>query len=172
MHTLNIPDGVKYIDDLAFGHCFNLTSVTMPNSVVNIGELAFNTCNSLTSITIPSGVTNIGDGVFYHCSSLKDIYALPITAPACDLELCHDYMYIDVTLHIPAGSEDSYISTSPWNKFKNIQSNATGIKNIREDKGDESKNAPVYNLQGVKMQNTDNLPKGIYIKNGKKYHVK
>ena len=30
----------------------------------------------------------------------------------------------------------------------------------------------VYNLQGIRMTDTTNLPKGIYIKNGKKFIVK
>ena len=30
----------------------------------------------------------------------------------------------------------------------------------------------VYNLQGIRMVDTTNLPKGIYIKNGKKFIVK
>lgn len=32
--------------------------------------------------------------------------------------------------------------------------------------------SPVYNLSGVRMTNTDNLPKGIYISGGKKFVVK
>ena len=30
----------------------------------------------------------------------------------------------------------------------------------------------VHNLQGIRMVDTTNLPKGIYIKNGKKFIVK
>ena len=49
---------------------------------------------------------------------------------------------------------------------------ATGIEKIEETVDENADNYPVYNLHGVKMQNTDNLPSGIYIKNGKKYMVR
>ena len=47
----------------------------------------------------------------------------------------------------------------------------TGIEDIAVEDVNIN-NAPVYNLRGMKMQNTNNLPKGIYIKGGKKYMVK
>ena len=47
--------------------------------------------------------------------------------------------------------------------------NTTGISVKREMM--LAKDAPVYNLNGVLMQG-NNLPKGIYVKNGKKYIVK
>ena len=61
------------IGSCAFGHCNNLTSITIPDSVTNIGDYAFSDCNSLTSITIPDSVTTIGDCAFQGCSSLTSI---------------------------------------------------------------------------------------------------
>ena len=46
------------------------------------------------------------------------------------------------------------------------------INGVVVDGDDTGKNAPIYNLQGMKMQNADNLPAGIYIKNGKKFIIK
>lgn len=45
-------------------------------------------------------------------------------------------------------------------------SNPEMKQNVMEDE-----NAPIYNLQGVRM-NGQNLPKGIYVKNGRKFIVK
>ncbi len=48
----------------------------------------------------------------------------------------------------------------------------TGISDIEiKQNVMENDNAPIYNLNGVRM-NADNLPKGIYIKNGKKFVIK
>ena len=48
----------------------------------------------------------------------------------------------------------------------------TGISDIEMKQNViENENAPIYNLNGVRM-NADNLPKGIYIKNGKKFVIK
>lgn len=52
-----------------------------------------------------------------------------------------------------------------------VDVDVTAINGITTD-GIEGADAPVYNLQGMKMQNADNLPAGIYIKGGKKYLVK
>ena len=48
----------------------------------------------------------------------------------------------------------------------------TGISDVEMKQNVmEDKNAPIYNLNGVLM-NGENLPKGIYVKNGKKFVVK
>lgn len=52
-----------------------------------------------------------------------------------------------------------------------VDVDVTAINGITAD-GIEGADATVYNLQGMKMQDVDNLPKGIYIKGGKKYLVK
>jgi len=52
-----------------------------------------------------------------------------------------------------------------------VDVDVTAINGITADCIDDA-DVPVYNLQGMKMQNADNLPAGIYIKNGKKYSVK
>ena len=41
MTSVNIPDSVTSIDDLAFAYCTSLTSATIPDSVTSIGNDAF-----------------------------------------------------------------------------------------------------------------------------------
>lgn len=53
---------------------------------------------------------------------------------------------------------------------KSLKINYSGTTNISNITNDENANAPVYNIQGMRMGK--NLPKGIYIKNGKKFVVK
>ncbi|MBR4013920.1 MAG: leucine-rich repeat domain-containing protein [Clostridia bacterium] len=90
-----ILDPVKSIENDAFWHCSNLTSVTIlsnsitriggftgcssltsftiPDSVTTINSMAFCSCSSLTSITIPDSVTSIRNYAFKNCSSLTSI---------------------------------------------------------------------------------------------------
>ena len=49
--------------------------------------------------------------------------------------------------------------------------NGTGIDNMNYNKVVSDANAPVYNLNGVKM-NPNALTKGIYVKQGKTFLVK
>ena len=71
--SINIPDSVTSIGDVAFSWCSSLTSISIPDSVTSIGNSAFSWCSSLTSISIPDSVTSIGDNVFYGCKSLTSI---------------------------------------------------------------------------------------------------
>ena len=53
-----------------------------------------------------------------------------------------------------------------------VDVDVTAINDVLIDGNAADRNAPVYNLQGMKMQDAENLPAGIYIKNGKKFMVK
>ena len=67
-----------------------------------------------------------------------------------------------------------YKATTPWNRLGKIVAlteEETGIEDVEASESNVN-NAPVYNLQGMKMLDVGNLPKGIYIKGGKKFMVK
>jgi hypothetical protein len=64
---------VTDIEDIAFNHCTNLTSVTIPDGVTNIGARAFQSCTSLTNVTIGNGVTSIQEKTFDACQSLASV---------------------------------------------------------------------------------------------------
>ena len=66
-------DGLKQINEHAFGKRRGITSVTIPDSVTSIGWGAFYKCDSLTSVTIGNGVTSIGGYAFYSCDSLTSV---------------------------------------------------------------------------------------------------
>ena len=71
-------------------------------------------------------------------------------------------------------SEEKYNVADPWSGFGKIVAlteQETGIEELEAENANNN-DAPVYNLNGVRMQNADNLPKGIYIKGGKKFVVK
>ena len=68
-----IPNGVIYFDVQSFVGCSGLTSIDIPDSVTSIGQHAFNACSGLTSVTIGSGVTSIGSNAFRDCRSLTSI---------------------------------------------------------------------------------------------------
>lgn len=71
--SIEIPNNIKSIGDLAFSDCRRLESITIPNSVMKIGKWALSDCVSLTSIELPDNLTKIGDSAFFGCKGLTSI---------------------------------------------------------------------------------------------------
>ena len=70
--SVNIPNGIKKIGDLAF--CYSdLQSVNIPDSVVELGRLAFGNCEKLKTVHIGDGIEAIV-GAFYYCEALETLY--------------------------------------------------------------------------------------------------
>ncbi len=73
LSTYSIKAGTRFIGDIAFLNCSNLTSISIPESVTSIGNHAFYGCPELTSIIIPNSVTSIGNQAFDGCSGLTSV---------------------------------------------------------------------------------------------------
>ncbi len=52
--SVNINEDCKFIADLAFANCYNLTDISIPASVMSIASDAFKNCINLASITVDS----------------------------------------------------------------------------------------------------------------------
>ena len=63
--SVNIPNTVTSIENVAFAHYTNLYSVRIPNSVISIDTQAFIYTN-LHSVIIPNSVISIGQQAFYE----------------------------------------------------------------------------------------------------------
>jgi hypothetical protein len=87
--SVTIPDSVTYIGNASFRDCTSLTSITIPNSVTSIEDSAFQGCASLTSVTIPNSVTSIGTSAFQGCTSLTSV-TIPNSVTSIG-----DYVFLD-----------------------------------------------------------------------------
>ena len=56
IETLELPDGLKVIEDYAFAWCYSLEEVELPNSLEVLGAGSFYGCENLSSIHIPASV--------------------------------------------------------------------------------------------------------------------
>ena len=70
---VDIPKGVKSIEETAFADCKYVTEVLLPKGLETMGESVFENCAGLEEINIPEGVMEIGDECFNGCSNLKRI---------------------------------------------------------------------------------------------------
>ena len=174
--SVTIGNSVTSIGSYAFSNCSGLTSVTIPNSVTSIGERAFQYCSGLTSVTIGNSVTSIGDRAFYGCSGLTEVTSLNTTPPAIESSTFDETTEKNATLHVPEGCKFLYWMRPYWENFYDIQEDATtGIENVKTDgQGQQAETDAIYTVGGMRLNTTSlsDLPKGIYIVNGKKISVK
>ena len=137
-----------------------------------IGPSAFRDNTHLTSVFIPASVTGIEENAFNGCRNLASLTMASPVPPASVYENSFSTInYIYTTLYVPEGSLAAYQTADVWKCFMKIKEyDPTGIEYVVLDT--ESSNLPIYNLQGVRMKDMDNLPSGIYIQGGKKFVVK
>ena len=168
---VDVKEGTKGIADSAFRDCSSLTSVTIGNSVTSIGNMAFNSCSSLTSVTIGNSVTSIGSWAFSECPYLTSITVEATTPPTTVDERSFSGCY-SAKLRVPQGTLETYRNADEWKNFTDIEefvSSSISLPTLGENNMEE---APIYDLRGVRIPRTDNLPSGIYIRDGKKMIVK
>lgn len=164
LESVTIPNSVTEICDHAFNQCKALVSVTIPNGVTKVGASAFGS-SGLTSVIIPASVTEIGSYAFGFCYSLSEVHCNSATPPL----ITGDTFDFNGTLYVPTGCADLYKADQNWGKFRSIKEEAyNGIQqpSAQHPNGDNV----IYNVNGQKVntENTESLPRGIYIVNGKK----
>src|SRR5574344_872446 len=171
LDSVVIPNSVKSIDYGCFAECGSLSYVKLSDALTLLGKQAFYNCMSIDSIDIPKSVESIVFGCFMGCTSLKSVkchWQTPLqTAMAFyGLNLSGD------TLYVPMSTVDDYKAVSEWSGFGKMigyDDSSTAVLSPSTI-GNEDKNAPYYNLQGVRIQKP--TQKGIYVHQDKKIIVK
>ena len=71
--SVTIPASITRLGNYAFGHCYQLSSISFAEGLISIGYDAFSECSNLSSITLPNSLISIEDGAFAHCQKLTSI---------------------------------------------------------------------------------------------------
>ena len=99
--TLNVGEGITYLDAFAINKNDYLTSVTLPSTLTGLTVSGLDTCSALTSVTVnalvPPTVFNETTNIklFGHCHALQII-------------------------KVPASAVNTYKNDSSWGRYANI----------------------------------------------------
>ena len=116
---VTIAKTVEYIGFAAFAHT-GLTSVEIPEGVTWINGCLFAECHNLQSVTIPSSVEEISDFAFDNCTSLRKIVIRRTTPPTLHEDAFDGVDKSKITIYIPKGSM-KYYNNSTWKNFKLVE---------------------------------------------------
>lgn len=172
--SINFPEGMTHIPYRTFFNCVSLPSINIPAGLTAIDNQAFCYCASLSSINIPKNVASIGEWAFFDCNALADITLACTTPPTAGEDTFNSYT---ATIHVPAGTADSYRQQEIWGRFTNIvEGTATGIEDhdlnginiyARNGRivveGTDSASVQVFDMKGQPVPAAESLQAGIYL---------
>ena len=179
LETIVLPSSIKKIREAVFYGCKSLKFIKLPEYITKIENHVLAGCESLETVIIPENVTSIGVS-FSNCKSLMNVYCYAKKVPEISDQAFNGANVVYSTLYVPQESVNQYKSAPTWSDFgkilpidKNYSDIQTPITAINPIKVKKSFDGSVYNLQGQKVGDTlEGLPKGVYIKDGKKQVVK
>jgi hypothetical protein len=116
---VTIAKTVEYIGFAAFAHT-GLTSVEIPEGVTWINGCLLADCLNLQSVTIPSRVEEISDFAFDNCIILRKIVIIRTTPPSLHEDAFDGVDKSKITIYIPKGSM-KYYQNSTWKDFKLVE---------------------------------------------------
>ncbi|MBO7067718.1 MAG: leucine-rich repeat protein [Bacteroidaceae bacterium] len=172
--SMRLPQTLTQIGSNAFSRS-GLKMIEVPDKVTTIGEDAFAYCDNLSTVIIGKGAKSLSKGAFYE-SKVKDVYVKAATPPSVSSYLFSSKPII----HVYSSALGKYKS-SGWAEYGTIvgdldeweQEYTTSLIEMRNERVKGEKDTiEIYDLSGRRIDNgqqtTDNMPRGIYIQNGKK----
>ena len=126
--SLDIPDSVTRVSSNAFWNCKNLREIRLGKNLRFIGFGAFSQLEHIKAIDIPQSVQTIENMAFAYSWELKDVTVHWETPLPIQFDIFDNEQYSrEMTLHVPAGTKDSYASANGWGKFSAIVEDASSL---------------------------------------------
>ena len=157
---------------------------SVPEGVLSIGSYAFYNCRELETLILPQTLKELEAYALAGCTGLKTIYCCseePSQMSALVFGTPGDLGSQDIakqcTVYVPKGKKEAY-KEAGWTRFNFMEflefnpSDIGTITGITVPTAETE--SSIYNIQGNKMtkSQSDRLPKGVYIQNGRKFVVK
>ncbi|MBR6028508.1 MAG: leucine-rich repeat domain-containing protein [Clostridia bacterium] len=102
--SLELPDGLKELGDMAFCGCAFTGELTIPSGLTQIGADTFSHCSFRHELKIPANIKTIGFCAFRDCTKLLYL-TLPDGLESIEEGAFLDCTGLEGTVHIPAGCQ-------------------------------------------------------------------
>ncbi len=132
---INLPSTLKELANGAFG-CSKIKELNMPEGLRIIDDLVFDGCSALKAIHIPSSVTSIGQNMCSNCNSISDVFCYMENPFAINDNSFSTIVYANATLHIPAIARQIYSTLDGWKNFDKMKILEEGDIYYKIDKTD------------------------------------
>lgn len=147
---IDIPEGVKSLDHLAFGYAKNLQHVILPSTLISVGDYCFG------------------------YSGIKTVTCKAMNPPTAGYKVFNNTdVATSGTLYVPYDAVEKYAADSNWNVFHEIKpipgsENPSSAIDVTILSPLPVSKQTISDLSGRRISNTRSLCPGIYIINGKK----
>ncbi len=116
----------------AYYNCTNIKKIQLPYGVKTIDDYAFDGCTALELVNIPSSVTSLGDYLFSNCSSLSAVYINTRYAPTITKSNMFSGASLYIDLYTQRGMVDAFKSAG-WYGFVNYNKDNVVASDYRDD---------------------------------------
>lgn len=96
--SVEIPDSVTTIGDVAFFGCTSLKKAWIPDSVTSMGKGVFAECSALNDVRLSASLTKLPDNTFQDCDSIKSVGYYNVDNPSENVDNPSEYIVADVQL--------------------------------------------------------------------------
>lgn len=114
-----VPDSVTVIESQAFGHCTELTTITLSANLREIRRGAFVSCKKLTQVQLPAQIKKIDRNAFAYCDGLTNVTFEDKTGWAVYNDSDYKYKYGNISFSDleDAGKAAQYLKNDYKDKF-------------------------------------------------------
>lgn len=121
LKEISIPDSVVTLKNAAFSGCTHLEKAKLSESFTEIGDGAFLRCYSLKKIEIPQKVEKIGNGVFQYCMELREVVIPESVKNVGDMafSFCYNLENVELPSTEIAWGEHVFVGSGKYEHFLN-----------------------------------------------------
>ena len=115
------PKGLIEIGNRAFyGNSRLMGTLEFPDELVSLGELAFCSCRNLEGVVLPAELAILKSNVFANCYYLNKIVCKAIEPPYVQSGVFNGVAKDNFAVEVPEQAINRYQNSSGWNEFKRI----------------------------------------------------